>query len=43
MKPWRETAVPHCDVLEETFQLSEFAAAAKRQRADRFPMGERSF
>ena len=26
MKPWREVAVPHGDVLEGTFQQSEFAA-----------------
>ena len=26
MKPWRELAVPHRDVLEGTFQQSEFAA-----------------
>lgn len=26
MKPWREVAVPHQDVLEGTFQQSEFAA-----------------
>ena len=26
MKPWREVSVPHRDVLEGTFQLSEFAA-----------------
>jgi len=26
MKPWRENAVPHTDVLEGTFQQSEFAA-----------------
>src|SRR5207237_1898609 len=26
MKPWREIAVPHSDVLEGTFQQSEFAA-----------------
>jgi predicted AAA+ superfamily ATPase len=26
MKPWREVAVPHPDVLEGTFQQSEFAA-----------------
>ena len=26
MKPWREVAVPHSDVLEGTFQQSEFAA-----------------
>lgn len=26
LKPWREVAVPHRDVLEGTFQQSEFAA-----------------
>ncbi|KQU25484.1 hypothetical protein ASG63_20450 [Methylobacterium sp. Leaf94] len=26
MKPWREVAIPHQDVLEGTFQQSEFAA-----------------
>lgn len=26
IKPWREIAVPHADVLEGTFQQSEFAA-----------------
>ncbi|MCG5052816.1 MAG: hypothetical protein KA712_07630 [Myxococcales bacterium] len=26
MKPWREISVPHPDVLEGTFQQSEFAA-----------------
>src|SRR5690348_9092738 len=26
MKPWREIAIPHPDVLEGTFQQSEFAA-----------------
>src|SRR5689334_6771218 len=26
MKPWREIAVPHKDVLEGTFQQAEFAA-----------------
>ncbi|PDV97938.1 ATP-binding protein [Candidatus Chloroploca asiatica] len=26
MKPWREVAIPHPDVLEGTFQQSEFAA-----------------
>ena len=26
MKPWREIAVPHADVLKGTFQQSEFAA-----------------
>ena len=26
MKPWREVVIPHPDVLEGTFQQSEFAA-----------------
>ena len=26
MKPWREIIVPHPDVLDGTFQQSEFAA-----------------
>ena len=26
MRPWRENAVPHRDVLEGTFQQAEFAA-----------------
>ena len=26
MKPWREVAIPHADVLKGTFQQSEFAA-----------------
>ena len=26
LKPWREIAQPHRDVLEGTFQQSEFAA-----------------
>ena len=26
LKPWREVAVPHADVLKGTFQQSEFAA-----------------
>lgn len=26
LRPWREIAVPHPDVLEGTFQQSEFAA-----------------
>jgi predicted AAA+ superfamily ATPase len=36
MKPWREIAVPHQDVLEGTFQQSEFAAdisAVRDQKA----------
>lgn len=38
MKPWREICVPHLDVLEGTFQQSEFAAditAVRDQRAAR--------
>jgi predicted AAA+ superfamily ATPase len=38
MKPWRELSVPHQDVLEGTFQQSEFAAditAVKTGRATR--------
>ena len=38
MKPWREVAVPHPDVLEGTFQQSEFAAditAVRNGRATR--------
>src|ERR1700732_607892 len=33
MKPWREIAVPHPDVLEGTFQQSEFAADMTAVRA----------
>ena len=32
MKPWREIAVPHRDVLEGTFQQSEFAALRNLHR-----------
>jgi len=38
LKPWREVAVPHPDVLEGTFQQSEFAAditAVRNGRATR--------
>jgi uncharacterized protein len=38
MKPWREVVVPHKDVLEGTFQQSEFAAditAVQRGKAPR--------
>jgi len=38
MKPWREVCVPHLDVLEGTFQQSEFAAdisAVKNGKATR--------
>ncbi len=33
MKPWREIAIPHPDVLEGTFQQSEFAADITAVRA----------
>src|SRR6266568_4706608 len=33
LKPWREVAVPHPDVLEGTFQQSEFAADITAVRA----------
>src|SRR3954453_17359935 len=33
MKPWREITVPHRDVLEGTFQQSEFAADLTAVRA----------
>ena len=33
VKPWREIAVPHEDVLKGTFQQSEFAADLSRVRA----------
>lgn len=33
IKPWREIAVPHEDVLKGTFQQSEFAADLSRVRA----------
>ena len=33
MKPWREVAVPHPDVLEGTFQQAEFAADISAVRA----------
>jgi uncharacterized protein len=33
MKPWRKIAVPHRDVLEGTFQQSEFAADITAVRA----------
>ncbi|MDP1826608.1 MAG: DUF499 domain-containing protein [Archangium sp.] len=35
MKPWREVAVPHKDVLQGTFQQSEFAADLSAVRANR--------
>ena len=30
LKPWREVAVPHEDVLKGTFQQAEFAADLSR-------------
>lgn len=51
MKPWREIAVPHKDVLEGTFQQSEFAAditavntgKAGREYQDAVAFYERTF
>lgn len=37
MKPWREIAVPHRDVLEGTFQQSEFAADITAVHSGRAP------
>src|SRR5215510_11518320 len=51
MKPWREIAVPHKDVLEGTFQQSEFAAditavntgKASREYQDAIAFYDRTF
>ena len=51
MKPWREIAIPHKDVLEGTFQQSEFAAditavntgKASREYQDAVAFFERTF
>src|SRR5438132_820496 len=51
MKPWREIAVPHRDVLEGSFQQSEFAAditavhtgKASREYQDAVAFYERTF
>lgn len=51
MKPWREVAIPHRDVLEGTFQQSEFAAditavntgKASREYQDSVAFYERTF
>ena len=51
LKPWREIAVPHRDVLEGTFQQSEFAAAitavhsgkATKEYQDPIALFERTF
>ena len=37
MKPWREVAVPHADVLKGTFQQSEFAADITAVRTGKAP------
>ena len=37
MKPWREIAVPHSDVLKGTFQQAEFAADISAVRAGKAP------
>ncbi len=37
MKPWREIAVPHTDVLKGTFQQAEFAADISAVRAGKAP------
>jgi predicted AAA+ superfamily ATPase len=37
MKPWREIAIPHRDVLEGTFQQSEFAADITAVNAGKAP------
>jgi predicted AAA+ superfamily ATPase len=37
LKPWREVAIPHPDVLEGTFQQAEFAADLSAVRAGRAP------
>lgn len=37
MKPWREIAIPHADVLKGTFQQSEFAADITAVRTGKAP------
>ena len=37
MKPWREIAIPHADVLKGTFQQAEFAADITAVRTGRAP------
>ena len=37
MKPWREVAIPHSDVLKGTFQQAEFAADISAVRTGRAP------
>jgi len=37
MKPWREIAIPHSDVLKGTFQQAEFAADITAVRTGRAP------
>jgi hypothetical protein len=38
MKPWREVAIPHRDVLEGTFRQSEFAADISAVRNGKAPL-----
>lgn len=38
MKPWREIAIPHADVLKGTFQQSEFAADITAVNAGKAPI-----
>ena len=37
MKPWREVAIPHSDVLKGTFQQAEFAADISAVRSGKAP------
>lgn len=38
MKPWREIAVPHGDVLKGTFQPAEFAADISAVHSGKAPV-----
>src|SRR6516164_8535159 len=38
MKPWREVAIPHSDVLKGTFQQSEFAADISAVHSGKAPV-----
>src|SRR6516162_6383964 len=38
MKPWREIAIPHSDVLKGTFQQSEFAADISAVHSGKAPV-----
>src|SRR5271165_3364135 len=39
MKPWREVAIPHSDVLKGTFLQSEFAADITAVHSGKAPVG----